>query len=220
MHTALFTSAGLLAGSIRHLNFPGRPPTLNNSISPQSAIGLDKSMARSTFTDLLDRLCFYSFLGIAVGPVFLAMSGQLFVRSIESYSWPKVDAKIVGHKVNSGRDGLFVTIHYGRAQYVYEVDRVIYECDLTDFYNEGRGNQAMAAADVEKYHIGSIVPAYYNPADPAIAVLRPGTSRHVATIFMLGVALTLLGIVASIYFFRDWLSVRRKIPPKILAKFD
>ena len=82
------------------------------------------------------------------------------------------------------------------ASYSYTVGEKIYDggqCIFTDDL-VARGSVDKAKATIGQYSVGQVVPAYYNPENPVIAVLEPGNAGIAGGTLTGGIPILLLGI--------------------------
>jgi hypothetical protein len=67
-------------------------------------------------------------------------------------------------------------------------------------------NQALA--DVAEYQPGSPTTVYYDPSNPAIAVLQPGVHQVRGAVLVAAAIGTLIGAIACIVNLRRWIASR------------
>jgi hypothetical protein len=154
---------------------------------------------------------FLLWLGIGTllfGALFLAFGVSFVFEANESRNWPTATGNVTNVRVTwslSNRDqavpdrSYFYEIYYD-----YFVDDQPYSADR---YSLGNGSNASPKtynneddareAAFAAYQPGQVVTVYYDPADPASAVLAPGasTSTYVPLIFGAVLALSGLGLI-------------------------
>jgi uncharacterized protein DUF3592 len=85
-----------------------------------------------------------------------------------------------------------------------------YTSDLTDFGpGRKRSDMNQALADVAEYKPGLPTTVYYDPSNPAIAVLQPGVHQVRGAVLVAAAVGTLIGAIACIVNLRRWLAGRR-----------
>jgi hypothetical protein len=131
----------------------------------------------------------------AVGVV-LMVAGFLAARTPgKSRDWPTAAGQILAstityrHRTNGGHTP------YPLVMYTYQVEGKIYQSQRIYFGTE-IGGSAMKGR-IKKYPVGAEVPVYYNPQNPADAVLE----RSIPAAKMLGfVGVILIASAAATYF--------------------
>jgi hypothetical protein len=139
--------------------------------------------------------------------------------SLESYWWPSVNGKVADIIVVPKLNAKNRMRYHGRARYQYSVGGKEYTSERTSFGEDPRNTEEEAIDAMARFRPGKIVPVYYNPRDPAIAVVIPGMFAHqIAAVLML-VGLSVLGIGVCARSFVRWLKDDKTLPPNILEKF-
>lgn len=135
----------------------------------------------------------------AVSGLFLLMglgmmfnSGRIFYSGQQSESWPRVEGIVTRGEVKRRPSSKGFDRFQALVAYTYEVNGEKYRSE-TIFFGQRPGDEGPAKALVEKYK-GPEVTVFYQPDDPAKAVLRPGVAwSQVALWGAAGIFLSLLG---------------------------
>jgi len=125
-------------------------------------------------------------LAIVAGGVVLVVFGVYTrVQSLRSRSWPTVTGAVtesyVSRSRRSGSSQWSETLHF---RYRYQVNGKTYDGDTISY---AKGLFDGASTQVSRYPQGSPVSVYYDPKDPASAVLDPGTGPTPALALLAGV---------------------------------
>ena len=114
-----------------------------------------------------------------------------------AYCQGTVDSSMVREEVNREKDGL--AIHYlPVVSYSYRVRGELYQNDKISFsIKEGYRSSKKAEKITQKYSLGRAVTVYYDPDDPATAVLDRSVPRNG---LIWGIALAILWMVGVIGF--------------------
>ena len=91
-----------------------------------------------------------------------------------SESWPTVSGKVLESEVAEARtpNGAAKRMYEARLIYEYEVDGQKYKGDQVSFADGSSSNRSDAVAILRGRPVGSVVPVFYNPADPYEACLE------------------------------------------------
>ena len=124
----------------------------------------------------------------AVGVLVLVYGGWQGSKGNAAAHWPTTTGKILEASLyqsntwndHFGTEGTYIP----KLRYSYKVDGVTYEGHnqtlsagvFTFFFD--KVSRAEAHAVIDPYNTGDVVTVYYDPADPAMAVLRPGASTE------------------------------------------
>ena len=130
-------------------------------------------------------------------------------RAGRSADWPAVRGVITSSTIRrlpSGGKGRSRSSNYkARIEYEYTVDGVALSGDRVSFEDASRNSGGQARAIAGRYPVGTEVAVYYDPDDPATAVLQPGTYRSnrvlpwAGGIFaVIGIALLIGGVVSKV----------------------
>lgn len=154
----------------------------------------------------LKMFAFFLAIGCPVGLVFMASETR---HEIESTRWPSVQGTVLDLVAKQYLEKNEPVRYYGRAIYRYTVEGHEYTSDQT---NLGAGlkhsDQMSALTDVMQYRPGMTVPVFYNPADPAEAVIETGIpSNHLIVLIGLCVGF-IVGVVGSFFVVRNWRQAR------------
>ena len=135
------------------------------------------------------------FLGIAV-LVFGAMILNL-PEVIASANWPAIEGVIIFSEVHEGCCGEYHEGWWPSVSYRYSVDGREYISDNIEVTDFSIGNIGYFARQViQRYPVGECVKVYYNPENPAIAVLEPGVPDNDGGIWLiLMFAVICMGVV-------------------------
>ena len=119
------------------------------------------------------------------GVVLLVFGVYTRVQSLRSRSWPTVTGVITESYVStSRRSRSSQTSHTAHIRYRYAVNGKTYDGDTISY---AKGLFEGASVQVSHYPQGSPVGVYYDPKDPASAVLDPGTGPTPALALLAGV---------------------------------
>jgi hypothetical protein len=138
---------------------------------------------------------------VLFGGVFTVIGGGMLlwgildsIKAAESESWPTVQGAIVTSQVASSTDSDGDTTYYADIVYSYRVSGTVYEGDRVVF-GEGSTSDYDAMQEVaDRYPARRTVTVYYNPDDPADAVLEPGFNWWLMLPLGIGVIFALVGI--------------------------
>ena len=118
-------------------------------------------------------------------------------RAKASPQWPTTKGVVLKSKVASQRSSNSNSETYKPdITYRYEVDGQQYECTTVWFGSDvSTSNRSMAQDAVNQYPVNGEVVVYYDPQDPAIAVLQPGAFKMSYFYYLLGWGLLGPGIL-------------------------
>jgi hypothetical protein len=136
------------------------------------------------------------FLLLGLGGIYGAWSWRR--RGQESLHWPTVQGKIVASQITTDvsrdSDGDESTVHGADIRYRYSVDGVAHESKTVqwagDFKSSGTSWQGKRVA---KYPVGAGVTVYYDPRNPAVAVLEPASRSGSVLTLLMALAFTVAG---------------------------
>lgn len=128
--------------------------------------------------------------------VVLLVAGFLIARAPgKSNDWLTATGQILASTINYRRDSHGSRTAYPLVMYVYQVDGKQYQSQRIYFGGE-IGGSAMTGV-IKKYPVGAEVPVYYNPQNPADAVLE----RSMPMAKMLGfIGVIMIAVAAATYF--------------------
>ena len=139
---------------------------------------------------------------IALGAIFVILAVVQFLKARKAAkSWLTTPGTIISSIVETRRerdmDGDRHTYHEPKVTYKYQVNELTYQGEAVGF---GRSTvrQSKAAQVVARYRQGDPVTVYYDPADPAKAVLE-ARSVSAVNILVLGIVFIALGV--GLFFF-------------------
>ena len=94
-------------------------------------------------------------------------------------------------------------VYWAEMKYSYVVEGVSFESDRVDYGVETRSSKRARADEiVALYPVGEEVLVYYDPSDPSEAVLEPGVGADAFLFPLIGLVLTLIGLVMLFFLFR------------------
>lgn len=117
-----------------------------------------------------------------------------------SRAWPTARGRVLAAEVRSYRsgDGWSSRSHYPAVRYEYEVEGRRYTGDRIYFDQTSRAHAGPATRTVGRYPVGSEVTVYYDPTDPARALLEPGRSGA-CNYGVVGCGLLFVGLFFIVY---------------------
>ena len=128
---------------------------------------------------------------IALGIVLIIASAAWGYRGWRTSRWPRVTGEVVAAELVHRPRGVELRLRYryvvGGREYVGERQAIggVAALEPDD-----------AAPAVRRYRAGSAIGVYYDPADPAAAVLEPGTGFLPSMGVLLGISILTLGLIA------------------------
>ena len=142
---------------------------------------------RSTLASFLFLLLL---LAIGIGVTLHGIRG--LKTSLEAQSWPTTTARVIDTDVSYQRGTSSSTgAYYPRVRYQYVVNGRTYTGDRIWTTNMG-STRGWARSIIDEFPPGSEVTVYYDPADPANALLKPGNSTPAILMLLLGILLTVI----------------------------
>lgn len=142
---------------------------------------------------------------IAVGVLGLIALGVL-IRTVQAWrkastskNWPSTTGTVLSATVAAGRTpGRNGVSYYPLVVYQYTIDGQHYTGNRLGFGSQvGVGIQSLAARGLANYPVGGSVPVYYNPNNPADAVLERRASGNWGNVLVLVILLAAMGIVLT-----------------------
>ncbi len=132
--------------------------------------------------------------------IFFALAARSNRAVGPTRNWAAASATILNTTIeaNTGTtvDGDVSTTYYPKVLYEYQVNGQAYRSDKRVLGSEvGKGLKSWAERDIAAYQRGTTVPVYYNPANPAEAVLERTAPN---TLFFN--ALALLFLIMALFF--------------------
>lgn len=152
------------------------------------------------------------FITVLLGVIFFAVGiglswwGWRILQNAQvSESWPSTSGEITASSIRTDHDDDGTTYH-AEVRFAYVVDDQRYNEDTVSFGQYGSSNRSHAEEIVSRYPTGQAVTVYYDPADPATAVLEPGVTW--SSYMILGMGL-LFAIIAVFLLLGTLLGIRR-----------
>jgi hypothetical protein len=142
-------------------------------------------------------LFFFLFGGMAaIGAFLIGLSIRNWMRGAASGSWPTAQGRILRSFVLVQKDRSRQSFT-PQVEYEYFVEGVVYRATRLRYGQSGTWTRAQSERSIAPYPAGGQAPVFFNPAHPADAVLRRGTSWGNAGVALagcvfLGVALSVL----------------------------
>ena len=133
-----------------------------------------------------------------LGAVGLFFSGRDLVRSRSSNSWPTTQGEVVysslEQSMSTDSDGDRSVTYGAKIVYNYQVDGQQLTGDRRVF-SESRSSSARRAQEIaNRYPVGATVTVYYDPNNPQVCVLEPGTGFGGIIVPLITLALLIFGI--------------------------
>ncbi len=144
------------------------------------------------------KLFFLIFL--IIGLVALAGGYHFYQKSLAAKDWPTVDGKVMTSEISrtrsrSGRRRRSRNMYSADIVYEYSVDNIIYRSERVSFGDYRSSSPAHAREVVDNYPVGASVRVYFDPENPATAVLEPGTMGGLWIPFLTGGVFTFFGML-------------------------
>jgi hypothetical protein len=140
----------------------------------------------------------FAFVTVLIGAIGVVMlvAGFLMARTPgKSHGWSTTTGQILASTINYRRRSGGGHIPYPLVMYAYQVEGKPYQSQRI-YFGGAVGGSAMTGV-VKKYPVGAQVPVYYNPQDPADAVLE----RSIPMAKFLGlIGIILIATAAATYF--------------------
>ena len=131
-------------------------------------------------------------LGLLIAIFYLACSWPRYRRDMESVHWPTTQGVITESQLKPGYVRILGTPtiagHYADVRYRYTVGATVFLGDRISFDPSLRSEES-ARKEFDRYPVGKILSAYYDPAKPAVAVLVPGLQKEQRHALFLGLGL-------------------------------
>lgn len=125
-------------------------------------------------------------LTLSAGMAILLLATIIFKlpRAIASLNWPTAKGVVISSEVYEGCCGEYSEGWWPRVSYHYSVNGRTYVSDRIEVEDVGSGNNSyFAERTVQRYPQGEHVQVYYDPRNPAIAVLEPGIPDNAGTLW-------------------------------------
>jgi hypothetical protein len=114
------------------------------------------------------------------------------VRQARAESYPTVEGEITRSEITTHRDSEGRTTFGADLAFTYRVDGVAHTSDTYRYGEMSSSDSSHAAGIVQAHPVGGRVRVFYNPHDPADAILNPGIAGQD---LMLGLFLTPFNVV-------------------------
>ena len=112
-----------------------------------------------------------------------------------SSSWPAVAATVESSQVSSHRNSDGKTMYQADVNFSYQVDGRPYRSNTVWFGGQySSSDSAEQYETVNRYPAGTKVEAFYNPQQPHISVLEPGTKISSYMLFGFGMVFFCVGV--------------------------
>ena len=122
----------------------------------------------------------------------------------KSVSWPSVEGKISYARVESTRsDGK--QKYRPAVKYNYVVNSKPYTGNRVTASDDLKNNRGSAMDVLKNYPVGSVVPVYYDPADPVTSLLEPGIVKNVYLVLLVSAVCLFLSSAIAVS------AIRKKI---------
>lgn len=145
-----------------------------------------------------DALTLCEILLFALGLACVLLAVYYRRKRLKALSWPSVPGKVINSSVlirTQEDSGDAITTYLPQIQYEYQINGNSYVSNVwrfgVGFATSFREWEARSA--VERYPTGSAIAVFFNPANPAEAVLEPGKTPYVAA-GIVGAVFILLGL--------------------------
>lgn len=103
-------------------------------------------------------------------------------RAAESSHWPNVEGSVIGASLGVTRQHRFRPL----VEYAYRVGEKDYRCSRIQWGGlVDLPSRSAAAKVVSHYRAGKQIKVYYNPRQPAVAVLQPGHAAGIGNIVVI-----------------------------------
>jgi hypothetical protein len=140
----------------------------------------------------------FSLVFIAIGLVVITYAVRTAAKSRDSLSWPSIEGEIahsaVLYRTATTANDDVQSSYKADISYRYKVRGANYSSSKVSLLDFATSRAGRAQDIVQQYPDKSRVQVYYNPADPADAVLEPGSTGGIGILYGVG------GIFAAIGF--------------------
>jgi len=140
---------------------------------------------------------------VVIALIFIVLALRNSRKASASRNWPATTGKIIASGIEPRRShsssGGYSTSYYPVVQYQYQVEGRTYLSNRITFGGEvGYGWTNMAQKQVDHYPPGANVAVFYDPNDPAVAVLErtAGTSSKIFSLIAI-IILVILGVTVA-----------------------
>jgi len=133
---------------------------------------------------------------VIVGIVVAIQGKKMLATAKESANWPYVQGEVISSEMEVRKetddDGTSVT-YSAEVLFEYEVAGTVYSANRVSFGQYSSGAPGLARKILNKYPAGTVVKVYYNPDDPEISVLEPGTTFSTYLVLIGGLVFVFFG---------------------------
>jgi hypothetical protein len=124
--------------------------------------------------------------------------GDSFKQAYASMSWPTVQGQVVSSELREHRDSDGDIMYNADVRYAYRVDNQNYENTMITMMDGSTSVRASVQNTVYKYKAGTTVTIYYDPANPAFALLEPGIKGGVLILGAVMLCFPAVGLLALV----------------------
>ncbi|MFZ0449149.1 MAG: DUF3592 domain-containing protein [Desulfatiglandaceae bacterium] len=144
-------------------------------------------------------------LFVVAGIAFAFIGYTSYQRGMESKNWPVANGSVIQSKIEkrtettgTGTSKRKVVKSYAVVKYTYAVGNRDYQSSRITF-----GQSKDAYKTVSRYPKGKNIQVYYDPENPAQAVLEPGGDKTMSIVFIgLGAILLVMGLITASKFWK------------------
>lgn len=120
-------------------------------------------------------------------------------QALRSDTWSTVEGKIVSSSITKVKHPGETPAYYPDIQYVYQVEGKVYTGNRIFWGEFGSGSPSSAQAVVNNYKVGMSVTVYYDPRNPANAILERGARWASFALLFGGLLFSIVGVVGFLY---------------------
>ena len=142
---------------------------------------------------------------IGVGIVWYARRSRAQIEA--SKGWPTVQGIVASsscqrkltHAYPADRNELTdANVYFAAVNFTYQVSGRDYQGNRLSFGGKVEGNQDEMNKFVAEYPAGKIIPVYYDPQNPAVALLRPDMTGAATVMLWVGLVVAALAIALGV----------------------
>lgn len=135
--------------------------------------------------------------------ILLLLAGRGRGAAKQAQSWPTTTGQILFSGTEPRRshssEGGYHTSHYPVVQYAYQIGGQVFQSNRLHMGTDiGYGLKRQAEKTVAPFPVGAVVPVYYNPANPADAVLNPTSPASKILLWVIALMFGILVFTAAI----------------------
>ena len=134
---------------------------------------------------------------VLVGSLTCYLGVEQIIGGRESVNWPHVEGTVLHSNVQTEESDRRSISYHAKVTYAYSVQGRSYENARVGFGDYGTGDTADAEEIVAKYPQSSTVTVFYNPNNPAEALLEPGLTTGAWLYIMIGLPFVLVGLAMA-----------------------